>query len=428
MEIKHDLHVELVSVDALRPATYNPRKWSTKQIADLKESICRFGMVDPIICNGYKQRRGIVIGGHFRLKVAKDMGYKNVPVCYIDIPTEAAERELNLRLNANTGSFDLDLLKSFDLNMLLDVGFDSKSLAPIWNDLIGAESDEYDETKELKALKKPTVKTGEKYAIGPHSLICGDSTDPKTIELLMGKERANLVSNDLPFNIQLNYRLGLGGRKNYGGEVDDNKSELEYRDFVTKMVKNSVDFCKPDAHILFWCDENYVWLNQVVFKELGVKPQRLCLWLKNSLNPTPGVAFNKAAEFAVYGVVGSPYIAPVNNLTEVMNKEIGTGNSGADTIQDMINVWSVKRLKTNTYDHPTEKPPTLHEKYIRRCSRPGDIVADICCGSASFGVCAHQLGRRAYLCEKDPIFASLALKRMELATGQVARKVGKDGK
>ncbi|MCL5094346.1 MAG: DNA modification methylase [Patescibacteria group bacterium] len=419
--IKHDLKIIYMDVGKLKVPVWNPRKWSPKACADLRESIIRYKIVDPIIINIAPGREGYIIGGCFRYTIAKQLGYKQVPTVQLNIPELDREKNLSLRLNANTGEWDLDLLKSFDLNMLLDVGLDSKTLAPIWDDLIGTTDDTFNEAEELKKLKKPTVKLGEKYAIGKHFLVCGDSTDPEIIKFLMGEERADLVDNDLPFNLKISYRMGISGKKFYGGDVNDNKSVAEYRDFVTKMVKNSIDFSKPDAHVFNWCDENWVWLLQTVYMELGIKPQRLCLWLKNSLNPTPGVAFNKSFEVAVYGTLGRPYVSSINNLTEVMNKEITTGNNGAEAIQ---NIWSVKRLATNSYEHPTEKPVDLHEKALLRCTRKGDIVADFCCGSASFGVCAHQLGRRAFLCEKDPVFASLALKRMELAVGQKARKVG----
>lgn len=413
---KHELKVEQVSIDTLKPAEYNPRKWSDKQIADLKESVKRFGLVDPIIVNGAKGRKGIVIGGHFRLKIAKDLGYKQVPAVYVNIPDPEKEKELNLRLNANVGSFDLDILKSFDLNLLLDVGFDSKSLAPIWDDLMGVEPDDFDVEEEIKTIEAK-VKNGERYRIGDHVVVCGDSTKQETLKLLLGEEKSDVTLTDMPFNISLSYDKGMGGKKHYGGEVDDSKSDLEYQSFVTDTVRNARDFSKKDAHFFWYCDQNYVWLVQIIYKELGIKPLRLCLWLKNSLNPTPKVAFNKSFEPAVYGTVGSPYISPINNLTEVLNKEVTVGNNVGEQISDLIDIWHEKRLATNSYNHPTEKPPTLHEKAIRRCSRPGDIVLDLFGGSGSVAVCAHQLGRRSFTVERDPIFCTLIINRLAKLTG-----------
>ena len=95
----HELKITQVSVEQLNPSEYNPRSWDQQATADLTESIKRYGIVDPIIVNGAENRKNIVIGGHFRLKIAKDLGYTETPVVYIDIPEIDKEKELNLRLN-----------------------------------------------------------------------------------------------------------------------------------------------------------------------------------------------------------------------------------------------------------------------------------------------------------------------------------------
>ena len=83
---------ENVKIGELKPSPYNPRKWSEKAIADLTKSIKEFGLVDPIIVNSAPERKNIVIGGHFRLKIAKDMGFKEMPVVYVSIPDIKKEK------------------------------------------------------------------------------------------------------------------------------------------------------------------------------------------------------------------------------------------------------------------------------------------------------------------------------------------------
>lgn len=104
------LKIQNVSVSELKAATYNPRKWSEEAVAGLTASIKQFGLVDPILVNGASNRSNIVIGGHFRLKVAKDLGLTEVPVVYLDIPEEEKERELNLRLNRNLGDWEDEVM------------------------------------------------------------------------------------------------------------------------------------------------------------------------------------------------------------------------------------------------------------------------------------------------------------------------------
>src|SRR3989344_2400401 len=132
MDNKQQLNIVEVSISELKPSEYNPRKWSKDAIQQLKESMTRFDIVDPIIANGASERKNIVIGGHFRLKVAKDLGYKTIPVVYVNVPDVEKEKELNLRLNKNTGDWDWKLLSSFNSDFLGDVGFSSAELDEIF--------------------------------------------------------------------------------------------------------------------------------------------------------------------------------------------------------------------------------------------------------------------------------------------------------
>ena len=114
-----DMNIELIEINKLKPATYNPRQISTKQYKDLKQSIEKFGLVDPIIIN----KDMTVIGGHQRLKICKELKHKDVHCVVLDLSKEE-ERELNIRLNKNTWEFDIDILANeFDIDNLVDWGF-----------------------------------------------------------------------------------------------------------------------------------------------------------------------------------------------------------------------------------------------------------------------------------------------------------------
>jgi len=113
------MNIEKIQIDKLKAATYNPRQISTKQYKDLKESITKFGLVDPIIVN----KCFTIIGGHQRYKICKDLEYKDIGCIILDLNKEQ-ERELNIRLNKNTGDFDMDILANeFDIDQLVDWGF-----------------------------------------------------------------------------------------------------------------------------------------------------------------------------------------------------------------------------------------------------------------------------------------------------------------
>lgn len=421
---KENLKITFVNVNFLKVAAYNPRKWDDAKKAKLKESIKRFGLVDPLIVNSNPKRKNILIGGHFRLKVSKELGYKNVPVVYLDISDIEKEKELNLRLNKNVGEWDLELLKEFDLGVLLEVGFDDEDLSQIWDDSLETEDDNFQEEKELEKIKETDIKTGDLFQLGSHRLLCGDAHDPKNIKSLMGEEKTSFIYCDPIYNIGVSYDKGIGGKQNYGGKVDDNKSDVEYRKFLKSGIQSAMSVTNKEFHYFCYCDQKYIGMVQDIFREVNIENKRVCMWIKNGQNPTPGVAFSKCYEPCIYGTVGSPYLSKsLQNLNEVMNKEIGTGNRLIDDILDELDIWLVKRLAANEYEHSTSKPPTLHEKAIRRCTKPGDIILDLYGGSGSTLIAAEMLKRKAYLTEIEPKFCQLIINRYEKLTGQKAKLI-----
>ena len=91
----------------LVPAPYNPREISEAALRGLRESIHRYGLVEPIIWN---ERTGNVVGGHQRLLVLKADGVAETDVVVVDLP-EVEEKALNVALNnpAIAGEFTQDV-------------------------------------------------------------------------------------------------------------------------------------------------------------------------------------------------------------------------------------------------------------------------------------------------------------------------------
>ena len=113
--------IETKKLSDLKPAPYNPRTSNKKQEKNLKESLSKFGLVEPIIFN---QRTGYIVGGHFRVRELKKLGYKSVDCVIVDL-SEDDERELNVRLNANTGAWDFDLLANeWNVDELVEWGLE----------------------------------------------------------------------------------------------------------------------------------------------------------------------------------------------------------------------------------------------------------------------------------------------------------------
>lgn len=120
--------IELVPIDDLKFADYNPRNITEKQVEDLKKSINDFGLVEPVVVNSNIDRFNIIIGGHQRVRILKILAYKEVPVFYIALD-EKRERELNVRLNKNIGDWDWNkLANEFDNEDLISYGFTNAEL------------------------------------------------------------------------------------------------------------------------------------------------------------------------------------------------------------------------------------------------------------------------------------------------------------
>lgn len=401
--------------------------WEPAAVEQLKTSIEKFGLLDALIVNTAPGRENRILGGNFRWSIAKDLGIEEVPIVTVDIPDPKVERELSLRLNSAVGDWDYEILKEFDISLLLDVGFDDSTLSAIWDNALAVDDDHFEVEKELERITEPVTRPGDLYQLGSNALICGDGTDPKVVARLVGDTKVNALYFDPPFNISLSYDKGLGSKSSYGGHLtDDNKSEAEYRVFLQKLLENGLAVAADDVHVFSFCDARYIGLLQELYAGLGIDFRRLCLWIKGPSNPTPKVAFNRSTEPVVYGTRGIPYLAKdVKNLGEVINREIGGGNRAIDDIIDLLEIWLTKRDPSADYRHPTQKPPTLHEKPLRRCTKPGDAVLDLCSGSGSLMTACTQLKRRAFMCELECRFCDVTIRRFEKLTGQKAKLVGR---
>ena len=125
---KNIQNIKYKDINSLISAEYNPRQLKKEQYQNIKESLQRFGFVDPVIVNKNKDRKNIIIGGHQRVKVAKDLEYTEVPCLELDLTLDK-EKELNIRLNKNVGEWDYDILANlFDFNELMDWGFTDEDL------------------------------------------------------------------------------------------------------------------------------------------------------------------------------------------------------------------------------------------------------------------------------------------------------------
>jgi DNA modification methylase len=395
----------------------------------------RFGIVDPIIVNGAANRRNIVIGGHFRLKIAKDLGLIEVPVVYVDIADEDREKELNIRLNKNVGEWDYELLAKFDEQLLSDAGFDSQEIDDLFNIDTTTES-EFDINKELQKLNITQVDAakGHVYKLGDSRLMIGDSTSPKDFSVLMNGQKADMLMTDPP------YILDYLHAKRHGKPTDSVGSKRNRRyletdvlpdDFTELWMKNVADHAKADFSAIVY--EN--WKNlRTIWNEMEKywKVKNMIVWhmpLRNQGFSSKYKFFSKH-DIAMVGASG---VVEYNHEEELdgMQEEYETALyaiSGKPHWEDYDG--GKKALPTDFIEYDTDdkknsgqeiifgtKPLEILIPYIKVLTKRGDLVVEPFCGSGSTLIAATRLKRRCYIMEKSPVYAEVALRRWEKETG-----------
>jgi len=232
------------SISDLIFAEYNPRELTKDQHQDLKDSITRFGLVDPLIVNIHKERKNILVGGHQRLRIAKELGYKSVSCVEVELTPEK-EKELNVRLNKNTGQWDWDALANhFDVGELLEWGFSEDELQFTEPDVQGLTDDD-----DIPEVEEAITKQGDLWLLGEHRLLCGDATKKEDVERLMEGQKAELLHADPPY--------GMGKEKD--GIINDNLYREKLDAFQMDWWESFRPYLEDNGSVYIWGNAEDLW-------------------------------------------------------------------------------------------------------------------------------------------------------------------------
>ena len=439
----NDLKVEYVVVGELKSATYNPRKWDENRENELSESIKKYGFVDPLVVNFASERKNIVIGGHFRLHIAKKLGFDSVPVVYVNIPDVEKEKELNLRLNKNTGDWDLDLLSKFDPSLLSGIGFSSEELDEIFD--IDIIPEEFNLERELKKLDITNIdyKKGDVYQLGTHRLMCGCSTVEGEILKLMNGEKADMCFTDPPYILDY-----LKGKKKAGKAITGFGAKRDRRyletdslppDFTEKWMANIAKVQKEGFSIIVY--EN--WKNiRIIWGEMEKywRVKNMIVW--HLPNRTQGFAgkyrFFSKHDIAMVGA--SPNIDIPFNLEP---EEDGFQNEYETALYAISGKPHWEGYKHGKKYQPADfieyvasdekssgqgiifgtKPVEILIPYIKVLTKRNDLIIEPFGGSGSTLIAAGKMRRRCYAMEKSPVYCEVIKKRWEKLTGEKGVKI-----
>ncbi len=438
---KPQLRIEYVALSSLRHPERNPRIWTKEATEQLKESIKRYGVVDPLIVNSAPGREGVIVGGNFRAVALAEMQVDTVPIVRVNVPADK-EAELIIRLNKNTGIFDWDALAEFSEDLLADIGFDSEELDTIFEEDPTPEM--FDLEKELDKLNIESIeaKKGDVYDLDGSKLMVGDSTVETDVLTLMDGEKADMVMTDPPYQLQY---LGGGKRKDgatVGFGMKRNRRYLETEELpenFTDLWMTNVSKVQAKDFSIF-CYENWKNLRNVWDTiEKFWRVRNLVIWHLPNRNQ---------------GYAGRYKLFSKHDIAVVGTSEEFSGLNLEDEDQLVQNEYEAALFATSGSPHwesygkgkkycPTDhitynaadekssgqavvfgvKPLEILIPYIKILTKRGQLVLEPFGGSGSTLMSSIALGRRCYVMEKSSVYAEIIMRRWELKTGKKRRKI-----
>ncbi len=467
-------------VRELTPAEHNPRYISDRRSKQLGKSMTKFGDLSGIVYNVRSKR---LVCGHQRIKhLSASAKIRRMPAKdehgtvaigsivsgsraswpYREVDwDEQTEKAACIAANAAGGDFKDTKLKGLVLE-LDQAGFEMdllnlKTLDQILNE--GAEDRKGTDADDLPGVKKKAIaRRGDVWVCGEHRIMCGDSTNRKDVQKLMGHAAAAMVFTDPPYGVSYEAKSG-----DFEVITGDNKRNDELHALVTAALKQAAHFTTEDAGFYVWHASSTRKEFDDALRDAGLVERQYLIWDKHSITPGHSdyrwahepcyYASKDGKKPAFYGDRSQPTtwratLRRRDGLATTLGKGVllTDGNGGSVFllpkapkgkkprsvrmskdqtlyIETASNSRTVIEVKRDTdYVHPTQKPVELARRAITNSSRPGESVLDLFGGSGTTLIGCEITGRQARLMEIDPVYVDATVKRWEEYTGRKAKK------
>ncbi len=403
------LEITHVRIEDLSLASYNPRRIAPGELAKLKKSIDRFGIVEPIVA----RRDGTIVGGHQRYEAARQLGIERVPTVFVDISDNEAKL-LNLALNKISGEWDtmrlaslLSELRTLPTTELELSGFLKDETTAIIRALDWGRRFSPDNVPDPPEV--PTAKPGDLWRLGDHFLLCADSTDPDAVQRLLSGRSVNLLLTDPPYGISYDPGERPGARTPAGKIEGDSLPDEDYRALLEGSLKIAFAAASGGAPAYVFHASTQADIALAAFRAAGWRLSACLIWVKAA--PTFGRGdYHWQHEPILYGWKPGGHHHWFGGRSESTVWQIGTGKALPDS-------------RDGHHLHPNQKPVVLLERAISNSSRPGDTVFDPFVGSGSTVVACERLARRCLAIEIEPRFVDLAVRRWQQYSGQAPELV-----
>ena len=397
--------IEFWPIERLRPYARNAKMHGPDQVARIAASMARFGWTVPCMVGD----DGELIAGHGRVLAATELGLAEVPVIRLGHLDEAERRAYRIADNKLTelGDWDEALLRDevaglladdFDLSLL---GFAEDELEALLQDPdLGEDGAAEGEDDVPEAPADPVSVPGDLWQLGPHRLICGDSTSADVVAKLLGDVRPLLMVTDPPYGVEYDpawrNATGAAKTKRTGKVLNDDRADWH------------------EAWALFPGDVAYVWhgalhattvADSLIAAGFDIRSQ--IIWAKDRLVLSRG-DYHWQHEPCWYAV-----------------RKRGKGHWAGDRKQTTL--WQIANRDQDAETvHGTQKPVECMRRPILNNSSPGQAIYEPFMGSGTTLIAAETTGRVCYGIELNPAYVDVAIARWQNLTGKEAVLDGTD--
>lgn len=413
------MKLETMGLYDLLPDPNNARTHDEKNLQAIKDSLQNFGQRKPIVIT----QDNVVVAGNGTLEAAKALEWETIQC--VRVPADWNENQIKAfaiadNRTAELANWDQSVLEK-QLEELEKSGFEVAELGfevpelPIQD--IEVEEDSVPDVPE-----NPRSKTGDKWQLGKHTLVVGDSTKEATLRLALGERQADLILTDPPYNVAYE-----GGTKEALTIENDDMGDEQFKAFLQDFFNASYEIVKEGAPIYVFHADGSGNAFRETFIKSGFLLKQILIWVKDSL-VLSRQDYNWQHEPILYGWkpgAGHKWYGPYTNTTVLDFEENLEGKTKAELVEFIENIFEAstivreKRPRRNDL-HPTMKPLALVSKLLKNSMSQKDVVLDPFAGSGATLIAAEQLGVASANVEMDPRYADVIIQRWEILTGQEA--------
>jgi DNA modification methylase len=394
--------IELWPIERLRPYARNARLHSDHQVAVLAANMLTFGWTMPCMISD----EGELISGHGRILAATKLGLSKIPVMRMSHLDEDKRRALRLSDNSitdmatwdepNLGLEIIDLQTlGFDMDLL---GFSPEFLENLLRAAQGLDETDERSTEGEDDIPEPPATpvsvAGDLWELGPHRLICGDSTSADVVGRLLGSVKPLLMVTDPPYGVEYDpswrNQAGAAKTKRTGTVLNDDRADWR------------------EAWSLFPGDVAYIWhgalhaatvADSLIAAGFAIRSQ--IIWAKDRLVLSRG-DYHWQHEPCWYAV-----------------RAKGKGHWAGDRKQTTL--WQIANKDQDAATvHGTQKPVECMRRPILNNSSPGQAIYEPFMGSGTTLIAAESTGRICYGVELNPVYVDVAIERWQAFTGKEA--------